>query len=320
MKIPIMIVATSMFCATTMFAQENDDLAKTLGKVSSEYARGYSQPLANAFGADINSGLFHSAKLNTKKPFGFHIYVGIKAFAAMVPDEEKSFSLAYRDTIYYNGTPQGATFYADDVPTIFGEEAPGSVTIDPDNPLIPSYRRQTIGSLINTSIAPLAMLHLELGTLYGTEVMLRILPNVEVAEYGSIGFFGFGVRHSLSQYVQDFPVDVSVMVASQKLSVKDTSDAEVVRAKSLAFNAQVSKSFSILTLYTGLQNESSNMDINYTYMPEGGSPVPIAYEMDGENSFRFLVGLKLGLGPLQLNADYSLGAVTVASGGVGLAF
>jgi hypothetical protein len=42
--------------------------------------------------------------------------------------------------------------------------------------------------------------------------------------------------------------------------------------------------------------------------------------MDAKNTFRAIVGVNLGLGPININADYSMGSISVISGGFGLSF
>ena len=86
----------------------------------------------------------------------------------------------------------------------------------------------------------------------------------------------------------------------------------------MAYGAHVSKSFSLLTLYGGLQYETASMDVNYAYTGPGSTPnTKISLQLDSENTFRVTAGLNLNLGVLHLNGDINVGKVTALSAGLG---
>ena len=322
-------------------AHAGDDLGSKLGKVGSQYAAGYLQPVANSFGADMNSGWFHGAKMSN----GFHLYIGAKAFAATVPDADQKFTLTYADTVHLDRTINGQQvhfvlpiqFTGTDMPTVFGDEnVPGNIkgTAHIDTTVngthyvedVP-FSRDLIAGLVKTSLAPLAMPQVTIGTIMGTDFTLRLIPTMNIGKYGSIGFYGVGIRHSISQYLggENAPVDLAAGVAIQKLTVNDSTGSQLLSASAFLLNIEASKSFSILTLYGGLQYEKSSMDISYTYTRPSDQlntqlTVPVAFSMDASNKFRALIGLNIGLGPLNFNADYNVGTISVISGGFGLSF
>ncbi|MFC1724857.1 DUF6588 family protein [candidate division KSB1 bacterium] len=80
---------TILFCFSSAFAQEEDDLNETLKKLSGDAAKSYVGPMGSAFGADLNGGWFHKAP--PAKLFGFNFEVGLAVMGAFIPDAEKTF-------------------------------------------------------------------------------------------------------------------------------------------------------------------------------------------------------------------------------------
>ncbi len=294
------------------------DLGSTLGKVAQPYGEAYVAPAVNAFGMDLNSGLFHTAHVGGMLPFGLNLYVGVQVGNTLISSSDKTFDLTYRGTTQILGVPDSATFTVTGAPTIFGSKQAGTLKVTPDNYPQDSISTSTIGGLVNTSMAPLPIPQLGLGSLFGTDVMVRWLPPIKISNYGKLQLFGWGLRHSISQYIPLIPIDIAVQLGFQNFSIKDTAGNNVFKASTFAANLEVSKTFAIITLYGGLQVESSKVDINYTFTPSGQSPQSISFSLSGKNKFRALVGLNLGLGPLTINADYNLGSVNAVNAGLGI--
>lgn len=61
---------------------------KNLGSFPESAAKGYIQPLVDVMGANLNSGLYHTASMS--KFLGF--YVGVKGMAVFVPSSMKKFT------------------------------------------------------------------------------------------------------------------------------------------------------------------------------------------------------------------------------------
>ncbi len=296
------------------------DLSSSLAKVGSQYGQAYVAPAVNSFGVDLNSGLFHSASMEGILPFGLHLYIGAQVSGALLASSDKAFSLTYKDTL--NDPLLGklpATYTVNNAPTVFGSGNRGAVVITPDNPLIPAQTDSTIGGVVQTSIAPIVIPQVGIGSLFGTDVTVRYLPKIKLSKYGSVQLFGVAVRHSLSQYIPLVPVDIAVQVGFQNLSILDSAGANLMKASAFAANIEVSKTFAIVTFYGGLQVENSSVDVSYTYNPgQNMHPVPVSFTLKGKNKFRALVGVNFGLGPLTINADYNIGSINAVNAGVGI--
>lgn len=322
------------------------DLNSTLSKVGSQYAKAYVAPAANAFGVDLNSGLFHSAKVGGILPFGLSLYVGVQVPAAIIPSSDQTFSMSYVDTVSFQRAVGSnvfdiklpATFTVNNAPTVFGDknnegEATFSVqkdtTISVGNvshtfALDSTATIPTIAGLGKLSLAPVPIPQIGLGSIYGTDLLIRYLPKTKIMNVGSVQMLGFAIRHNLSQYIPLVPVDIAVQLGWQNFSVYDAGGNKVLKQSAFAANVEASKTFAIVTVYGGLQVESSSTDVNYSFTPPSTSAVPnppsvpISFSVKGKNNFRGIVGLDFGFGPLNINLDYNVGAVNVANAGIGV--
>ena len=330
-------------------------LAETLGAVTSQYAGPYVAPLTSAFGADYNTGLFHSADNGPRN--GLNIYFGIKAFATELKGSDKSFSTSYSGSTNLSAVVLGekisldvpALFTATNAPTAFGSSEPGilSVSVKQDTTISfqgefydvrfdTTYTISTIGGIIDLPVMPAGAPQLEIGTFLGTDAMIRFVPPITNDEVGRLGLFGLGLRHSISQYFPDLPFHLAVQGVWQKLYLDDNEDKPIVDMQTWAANIQASKKFGILTVYGGLQIEDANIKVTYTFEPEAliedgiinddigivdvVGPVDLALDLDGSNLFRGIGGMNVALGPVVIAADANFGKVRSASLSLGVAF
>jgi hypothetical protein len=292
MKKLLTFFVLSFLFSNQLFSQS--DWFKVLSEAN---VKGYTQPLANAYGIALNSGGFHSASVSDL--FGFSIsFIGMYI---LVPDDQLTFTPSL---------PAG--YSADPTSTVFGEKKGGAYA-GPDG---------YITTPPGLNIAPVPIVFPQIGiSLLGTEVILRYIPDVTISGE-KLGLFGIGVKHSISRYIPGIPVDVAVQVLYNSFKITNFIDAN-----NLAFNAHASKSFGILTPYFGLQYESANMDLEYEINAEPSSGDPdvatggkVKVSLEGENTFRVILGTSLKLGFLLLNADMGLGSQTVFGGGLSFEF
>ena len=82
---------------------------------------------------------------------------------------------------------------------------------------------------------------------------------------------------------------------------------------------QISKSLPFLTVYGGLGVENSIADVNYSYESAlSETPTSINFSITGTNTFRTIVGFRLKLAILSVNADYNIGEFNTVNAGFGL--
>lgn len=336
----LLLATVAITCVTSQSRAQ--DLGGTLQGVGAAYAEAYVQPLVNAFGADINSGLFHTAQIGGGMLPVVDLYLGVKVFGAFVPIGDRTLDLSYTAPRAFTGA-DGELYTVDvvydieDAPTIFGDtESPGVViatvneTVDAgmdgqmgtaDDIVINEQSELDLApGLIKTSIAPLAIPQARIGSVFGTDMMIRYLPRVDRDDLGSFGFIGLGVRHSVSQYVPMLPMNLAAQISWQKLGIQDADDTEVLTANMWAMSVMASKSFFVASVYGGLQLESASVDLDYTFVdPQGELPDQrVSFSMDGRNRVRMVAGVGLNMGPVVMNVDYSLGSINVVSAGLGI--
>jgi hypothetical protein len=176
---------------------------------------------------------------------------------------------------------------------------------------------------LDMGTAPLAVPQVGVGLPYtGTRLSLRPIPNLRYRDYGTIEFFGGGVRQEITRFLPMLPLDLSAHLFYQSISVEEeilgAEGTEFVSASTWAGGLSASKTLSVVTFYGGLQFERTNANLNYTFVPGAGLEArTIDLDFSGANSFRVLAGASLGLGPVVLNVDVSQGQRSVLSAGLG---
>jgi hypothetical protein len=303
----------------------------------------YLQPIATAFGMDMNSGLYHTAKPHHMGGFD----VGLRTMIAFVPDEEKTFTPVFGDPFEltitdpitnqaYTVTLDPAELWVlpDKATTIVGES--GSTEIAPDEEYVLD-QLQAAGypgndlpqgfdlplifpGGVGTTTIPMLVPQVSVGLPMGTEVLLRYVPPVTLSDkIGDITLYGFGITHSIDQWipVPMFPVNIAAQFAYQRLDI-----ADIIEAKNINFNVHASRSLPFLTLYGGLGYDRTSIDLKYTLdlpnHPLDGQK--FSFSLDGDNGFRTTVGIGFSFLLLKCNVDYTIGAHNTISAGLCVTF
>jgi hypothetical protein len=257
---------------------------------------GYLQPVADLFGANMNSGYYHTASIST---FGFHLSLDIVGMASPVSDDQK---------VYTASTPAGFNPATFQTATIFGE--PGT-TVSHLTKAGLTYKGSD--GIFNTKMFPFAAPQLTIGSILGTDVVARYVPLPKIGDnkIPATTFWSAGVRHSISQYIPLIPVDIAAGVLYSKFTCGDIFDAH-----GLSYGLQVSKSLSVLTLFGGFNMESSTLKVSYV-STEPGAAGNVELELVGKRKASFTAGLDLSLGGIHLFGNANLGSVTNFVAGVG---
>lgn len=278
-------------------AQEFEDFVSAY---TGENGKMYLQPLGDALGANLNSNWFHSA---TIPRLGFSLEIGIATTTVFVAEKDKTF-LANPDPSFTPANPSDVPVTA---PTIFGSTS--SVTLEGIEGTATSFPGG-----VELNALPLAVPQIRIGALYGTDVTLRYFAfDIGEEELGRLNLFGFGVRHSVSQYLPDiFPVDIAIGYYNNSLDLENFSETSTS-----LINAQGSYKKGPLIVYSAIGFESADTNFSYT-SSEDDSEVNI--DLETSNSVRFTLGATLKLGAFFLNTDYNFGISNVFSVGLGLSF
>ncbi len=292
MKKCLSVLVISILLSVPLFSQVGDRFGFLTESEVTEYAR----PFGTSLGMAFNSASYHSAKVADF--FGFSI--GFKGMYILIPDDDLKFTPNL--PAGYTANQSTATVYGNEGSSYYGPN--GYIVYPPgiDRSSLPVVLPQIAGSFM------------------GTEVMLRYLPSISLGDEEDLSMFGFGLKHSISRYIPLVPVDISVQFLYNNLEITG-----VMEVSALAFNAHASKSFGLFTLYGGLQYESSTFDLEYVFTDPGNlDPLKagqtIKVSIDGDNNFRGTLGGSLKLAVVVINADYSVGAQSVVSGGLTFEF
>ena len=265
-----------------------------LKQLSSDNGKGYMQPVADLFGANMMAGSYHSAAIPKA---GFHLAFDIVVMGGLVGDDQKSFD-AVLPTGYTPGTAKA--------PTLFGGTGP----VITDQTTGSSYRFPD--GIVNASLFPLLVPQLTVGSIMGTEVFARyvFIPKLGEDALPSTTLWGLGARHNVSQWFGGLPLDIAGGIFYTRFTSGDLVDYTGVQ-----IGAQASKTLEVLTIYGGVAWEQSTMTLKYASTAPGSGDVEI--DLDGANVFRVTGGAMLSLGVFRLFADVNLGAVTNFSAGFG---
>ncbi len=353
----------TILLSTALFAQ-NSSIDDALKGLAPEIGSAYVSPIISAFGANLNSGWVHRAPRSVV--WGIDLEVGVVAMGTMFKDENKSFSLqapftmdraeanqlitqngfsgAQRDSLVsalikktFTITVAGPTVVGSKDKYVTAVMSGQSVTYTQPNGTVTTYNftnngKDTVhtpanGVLGELALLPLAAPQISIGTLYGTTVSVRYLPNIKLKdELGEIKYSGFGIQHNPSMWIPfPMPLEISVAYFTQKMDV-----GSVFSSKASMFGLFASKKFGFgalnITPYGGIAFESSKVTVNYSYIlkdvPTVGATktIPVNFELEGENSSRITLGFSLKLGIFNINADYNIAKYSAFSGGFSFLF
>ena len=174
--------------------------------------------------------------------------------------------------------------------------------------------------ILGKNMIPLASPQLTFGTIAGTQVTFRYLPEYKISEeIGKTKYFGWGIQHNPAVWFEgESPIDVSAGFFSQKITA-----GTIFKAKTTSFGVNASKRLGWgalnLTPYVGYMVEKSSMTFTYDYIldtPTGKVPQRVVFDLEGENKSRLTLGLSIKLLFLNINADYNIGKYNSYSAGV----
>lgn len=217
---------------------------------------------------------------------------------------------------------------------------------------LPIYFTLPKGSGMNTM--QFAVPQIEIGSYFGTEFLIRYIPKINYGQtIGDFGFFGIGIKHSISQYFFEFDqertFDLAVQFVYQNSTLHNIfgeTNAELnSKANILNFNIQASKSFKdIIDVYTGLSFEQIDIKADFLYtlpievqsqlglvdkdhnnavnppqFPGDTKPQTTSLKVDDFN-FKWILGVKKDFGPITVYVSYNLSKFDIFNGGLQYSF
>jgi hypothetical protein len=313
----------------------------------------YTAPLFKGFGNSLNGGWTNTAR--TLGTFKFNIRVS--ASVSMISDADKSFNINSLG-LQYIKPAAGSSGIA---PTFGGDEnlKPGIVISDPTDPNNPLKKYNTTLPAGVTQYVPAPQVQLTVGLIKNTDVTLRLIPTTQITEdVGSVGMFGFGVKHSISQYFgkaeKIVPFDLAVAVGYTRLSYKKALEVrpetnnggvsgntdystQALEGHFSGWNTQViiSKKLAFFTPFVSVGYLTSKTDVgmkgNFPFVTgvdatgrpiytTTANPINISGPASQTNGMRADVGFQMSLFFLKIYGSYSFAEYKSANAGIGIGF
>ncbi len=334
---------------------QNQSLEETLQQLSADAAQQYVAPISSALGSNFNGAWMHKAP--KAKTLGLDIEIGFVAMGSFFSTEDQHFAVDGQFTFSYNEAQQlvsgvtnatvkneliaqltttpsqvkisGATVIgrSDDYITInfpggTYQTSAGAVNLPAQDVVLPIAG---FGEMAEVNLLPLLTPQLTIGTIMGTQFVLRYVPEVTLnAELGKLSYVGFGFQHNPFVWLASnpLPFDLAVGYFTQQAQVGDLFDL-----KASAWGVNSSKQFGFrflnITPYAGFLMEKVTMDVKYQYIvqsPTGPLPQNIAFTLEGKNKMRYVVGLNLRFLIVNLNVDYNISEYNSFTAGLNVAF
>jgi hypothetical protein len=287
-------VAVLLFFSVAAHAQLESQLSAYTGRNAS----GYLAPLVGAFGADMNAGLFHTARIPRG---GFHLGLEFRVMSVFFTDGDPTF-LAVTEGDFLPETTAEA-------PTVVGSKK--AVIVEGQG----GTKFAFPGGLDLNSFS-MAAPQLRIGSLYGTEALIRYsMFNTGKTELGRLIAYGFGFRHSITQHFgQNMPVDMALFFFWQRLSLgKNERGDNLVAARALAAGLHVSKKIVHLEPYLGISYEGFSIDAHYYNGVEGDT---IDLSFDSGDDIYLTLGFSFNAAFMSASGEYNFGDQDALSFGI----
>lgn len=317
-KLLLLLIVITLSVSGNLYSQTLPD---QLVKVAGLYGEKYLEPFTNAFGANLNSGFIGGLRLDSKLgplPVGVNIYAGLKFSGLILNSEDQYFDLTYTDKYKYNGQDVIATFVVKNAPTVFGNTKAPYADIYVNEAKVNS--QQLIGGVANTKFVPLFVPQLGIGSIYGTDVVVRYFPTLSLGNYGRIGFTGFAIRHNFSSYIPKMPFDIALQGGYQNFNVEKEDGSKIINANATFINLQLNKNIAMFSIYGAAQLENFSIDASYIYTNPYVGEIPVNFEQKETGNFRGIVGASFHLFPVVVNTDLNFGKRFIFTAGIGAGF
>lgn len=215
------------------------------------------------------------------------------------------------------------------VNVVFGPNGPEVLQVEGPIPVTVTLPTTNVdlgvgGFLYGYKQIPGAAPQLKIGTVYGTRAIFRIVPEVKVDDsLGTFSYFGFGLEHNVSYWLESLtgtmPLDITVGFLTQTAKLDESSSFTV---SSYGLNA--SYKYGLLdwisvTPYAGFMLETTKLSVNVSRQvdtPNGQETATIAFDVEGENKSRFVLGANFGMGFFSLNLEYAAAKSNALSAGL----
>lgn len=250
----------------------SQNLENRMNKYKSDFGNGFTQPLVEALGLNMNNGW---VSVKSMKDL-FSIDIGISAVFVPVPSADKTFLIASP----YN-------------PSVI--EAVSTAVGPASNKLMfgapPEADPKNYPNGFDLGLIPVVMPQASVGNLLNTRLTIRALPKIKISDLGYLSLYGFGLQHNISaDMLIPMPVDFGILGSYENLKLGD-----IATANSYTVSALVSKRVWKINFYSLLGYDFTRFKFNYTstyydFSSNSTKTANVAFENEGKNGFKLCVG------------------------------
>ncbi len=282
-KIIILFLLSLFFLFNLSFSQVEDNLKRYQGA----NGEGYIKPLVSGLTANMNRGWYQTASLPV---MGLRLRLGFVAMMAPIPDDDKTFEATTTSPFSPRQTVNAPTVVGDEK-SVYATGSGGNVFPFPGG--------------LNMNTTAFAAPQLTVG-LMGSEISARYFAaELGDSDIGDLTLFGIGVRHSISQYLILFPVDISVGAFWQSINVGD----DLLDMKTLHYGVQVSKNFAPLVLFGGIGFDNGSAKVDYTY-EDDYTTIPVELDIKNDSALEITAGVGFNFAFFHLTTEAAFGSRT----------
>jgi hypothetical protein len=168
------------------------------------------------------------------------------------------------------------------------------------------------------NLLPFAAPQVSVGTILGTQAVFRYVPEISIPtiplgsladvteSIGKFRWFGWGIQHNPGVFFPTpLPVDISLSYFNQTIELEGAFKVDT-KAYGLTASKQLGIGFLNITPYAGYLIEKSDIHFEYKFTVDD-QEFDVAFDFEGENKSRIIVGLSMKLLIFNINADYNIG-------------
>jgi hypothetical protein len=256
-------------------------------------------------GAALNDAFVYSADIPRSS---LRITLEFPIMGVIFGDDDRTFTATTEGSF----SPQTTV---DDAPTIVGSGDAREVTSS-------SGASYAFPGGFDLNSFGLIVPQLRVGGVMGTEAVVRWFafdPDTD-SELGNISLYGFGLRHSISQYITGFPLSLAAGFMWQSFSVgENDSGDDLISADAFSFGVQASRAFpaGIFTLepFAGLSFDTFSMSVEYE---SDVTDDTIDLDFDADNTVHLTIGAGLSLPVAHFHGAFNLASQSSFNFGIAL--
>ena len=303
----------AIFSGLSSFGQIQNILADDIAQ-GEKLIEAYFTPMAESFGAGLNSGWYNTAKPHNLGGFDLTLTLN----TVIIPSSAKTFNIksAGGDLFTSNDTEASTIFGSADATTMTYNNNSTGLDVDFEMP-----------GGFKTPAIPLPMIQAGIGLIKNTAIDVRYMPMLNVGDNINVNLFGIGIKHDLLQWIPGIgnaiPMSLSLQGGYSSLNTElEILGQEVsLKTKATTINLVASKKLLMVTGYVGLGYNSAtttfttdaNFDLGGIQFDE---KVEVAFESN--NNLRTNIGLRLNMTVVTIQADYTFAEYPTATLGLGV--